>query len=388
MSSPFADMYIAQFPKIKTEHVARTVIFISGAILAVLAAATTLDSESFLSFEITPDRTVVFYATVFAGIFAAARGMISEETKVFDPAYMMSQVIEYTHYEPDHWKGRLHSFEVKKEFSELYKPRIAIFLEELLGILFTPFILFFSLPKCSDQIIDFFREFTIHVDGVGYVCTFAEFNFKKGVSNDKKPGAAGGDVREDYYSTKYGKMAASYYNFIDNYVVNPKTGMPSHSHPHKHHFHPPPAFPGLQSPTLAADVQASRTGRSERPISRGQVPTRTPRFGATIAPSPMASMLLDPHHQPSAGFHGRSVHHTRTARSGYVGDDIIEEAEDDSESAAAGRQEGEPDMSEWETPSPKGISRQNSGASDEEEEPGVLKLLNRLQQARLDNVRR
>ena len=84
-------------------------------------------------------------------------------------------------------------------------------------------LLLMSLPRCSDQIVDFFREFTIHVDGLGYVCSFAVFDFKKGVGN-AATNVQGNDVRENYYSTKHGKMAASYYGFIDNYVINPKTG--------------------------------------------------------------------------------------------------------------------------------------------------------------------
>ena len=54
-----------------------------------------------------------------------------------------------------------------------------VFLEEVLSVLTTPFILWFSLPNSSEKIIDFFREFTVHVDGIGYVCSFAIFNFKR-----------------------------------------------------------------------------------------------------------------------------------------------------------------------------------------------------------------
>src|SRR5262249_20910038 len=147
--------------------------------------------------------------------------------------------------------------------------------------------LWFSLPKCSDQIIDFFREFTIHVDGVGYVCSFAVFDFKKGVGRPGRQSSATGDMREDYYSTKHGKMAASYYGFLDNYLLNPKTGVPGHMPPRPpQQFYPPPAFPGLMSSALGGDMQASRIGRNER-RSSGRAPNmpqttaRTPRFAPT-----------------------------------------------------------------------------------------------------------
>ena len=54
-----------------------------------------------------------------------------------------------------------------------------VFVEEVLSVLITPFILWFSLPNSSERIVDFFREFTVHVDGIGYVCSFAVFDFKR-----------------------------------------------------------------------------------------------------------------------------------------------------------------------------------------------------------------
>ncbi|GJC99824.1 autophagy protein Apg9 [Colletotrichum higginsianum] len=218
MSYPFASRYIDQFPKKMTEQFARTVTFVAGAITSVLAVASFLDPQLFLGFEITTERSALFYIGLFAAIWAAARGMISEETTVFDPDYALRNVIEYTRYMPDNWKDRLHTADVKREFSELYKLKMLILVEEILGILTASLVLIYSAPKCSDQIIDFFREFTIHVDGVGYICSFAEFDFKKGVGKTKQATGAG-DVREDYYSTKHNKMAASYYGFLDNYAT-------------------------------------------------------------------------------------------------------------------------------------------------------------------------
>ncbi|CAK7207344.1 autophagy protein atg9 [Sporothrix eucalyptigena] len=430
MSYPFATRYLDQFPKRKTEQLAKTVAFIAGSVMTVLAIASLVDPELFLGFEITHDRTVLFYVGIFATVWATARGMITEDNSVFDPEYALRNVIEYTHYEPDHWKGRLHSYDVKMEFSELYQIKIKIFLEEILSIFFTPLILFTSLPKSSDQIIDFFREFTIHVDGLGYVCSFAVFDFNKGVgatSNPKRqeqqslqpdPLGAGGDVRDDYYSTKHGKMAASYYGFLDNYVINPKTGIPGHHPPGggRHHhgqFHPPPAFPGLNSPTLAADMQNSRIRH------RGPGGTGAAAGGGGVAPA----SAIHPHHQPSAmSFTNRSMHRPRMPAAGRFGPSgagesyIVEEPtmEDSrvatSEGAAgntgAGRLQdntyrdddprptqqtqassgefpsgpGMLDESTWQTSPPTGLSRENSGVG-EDADVGVLGLMYQFQQA-------
>ncbi|KAL0936678.1 autophagy protein Apg9 [Colletotrichum truncatum] len=405
MSYPFASLYIDQFPKKLTEQFARSVTFIAGAVTSVLAVASFLEPEHFLGFDLLFGKSALFYIGIFAATWAAARGMISEETTVFNPEYALRSVIDYIRYMPDHWQGRLHTAEVKREFSELYKLKILILVEEIVGILTASLVLIFSAPKCSDQIIDFFREFTIHVDGVGYVCSFAVFDFKKGAGKAKQQ-AANGDVREDYYTTKHGKMAASYYGFLDNYVVNPRTGMPGHLPPgSRHTFHPPPAFPGLNSPALAADMLSSRAGRHDLARSRafgggfGQQ-TRTPRFGPSMtAPSPMASMLLDPHHQPPAtGFGVRSTHRSRGGRSGHQGEGIIEESTEDGLRTAErlGSQglfedevfEGSGPLGEsvWETSPPKGLSRESSATEDTGgQDAGVLGLIYQFQQAHRNN---
>lgn len=310
MSYPFASRYIDQFPKDKTVQLARFVAFIAGALASVLALASLVDPELFLGFEISHDRTVLFYLGLFGSVWAVARGLVPEETEVFDPEYALLEVIDFTHYRPAHWTGRLHSEEVLKEFSMLYQMKIIIFLEEILSMIFTPFVLWFSLPKCSDRLIDFFREFTVHVDGLGYVCSFAVFDFKKGsneIPQDKR-GPARQDLRDDYFSTKDGKMLASYYGFLDQYGANPRPGAPYVQPSTRRRFHPPPSFPTLGSPPGAErwDPLQTRPSPMAGPLGH-QSRLRASRFGAAGPPgpsSPLPSMLLDPHHQPSAsGFH-------------------------------------------------------------------------------------
>ncbi|RDW63971.1 hypothetical protein BP5796_10473 [Coleophoma crateriformis] len=409
MSYPFASRYLDQFPKVKMVQVANFVAFVAGAIVSIITIATLWDPELFLSFELTPGKTALFYGGIFGTLWVVAHGVVPDENLVFDPEYALRNVIEYTHYEPASWRGRLHSDEVKRDFASLYQMKIVIFLEEILGFIVTPFLLWFSLPDCSDQIIDFFREFTIHVDGVGYVCSFAVFDFKKGPGKTGPGSGANTDMREDYYSTKHGKMAASYYGFLDNYLLNPKTGVPGHLPPgmRRPQFHPPPAFPGLMSPTLAADMQASRMGRSERlPRNRGHtavgLPTsaRTPRFQPTgaHAASPMTSILLDPHHQPSnSGFGGRSVR--RNSRSRYqIRKDILEEPlEDDEDRPGRTRQEsgqtGAPyesvvglDQSRWELSPVRNMPKEVTEEEDDGGAPGggVLGLLDQLVKTQRD----
>ena len=110
-------MYIGQFPNEKLTIIMRFVAFVAGSFAAVLLLATVIDPDLFVGFEVTPHRTVLFYVGVFGSILAVARGMIPEENRVFDPELLITEVIQDTHYMPDHWKDQLHSKKVRRSFT-------------------------------------------------------------------------------------------------------------------------------------------------------------------------------------------------------------------------------------------------------------------------------
>ena len=306
MSIPFASRYIDQFPKHKTVQVAKFLAFVSGALSAVLAIASLLDPDLFLGFEITHDRTVLFYLGILTTIWAVTRGVVPEENQVFDPEYAIQNVIDYTHFQPAHWEGRLHSDEVRQEFAQLYRPKVLNFLEELASIIFTPFILWFCLPGCAERLIDFFREFTVHVDGLGYVCSFALFEFQKGgPTMTTKPASTGRsatqDPRDEYYATKDNKMLASYFNFLDTYGNNTRRPIPREAR--KRDFHPPPAFPGLttsQMTVTGAAPPVTEDPTPVQPLAASLFRDRNPINVNQLNASPSPSLLLDARHQPSA----------------------------------------------------------------------------------------
>lgn len=102
------------------------------------------------------------------------------------------------------------------QFSQMFRMKVALFFEELASVVLTPLVLWKSLPSSSLAIIDFFREFTIHVDGLGYVCSFAVFDFKR--HGDPKYGApveavGGTDGRSKRWRSNEGKMEKSFLNF-------------------------------------------------------------------------------------------------------------------------------------------------------------------------------
>lgn len=192
-----ANTYINQFPGgVFVMSVLRLLNFVLSAFLAVLVIFGLLfddEEHNFWSFELTPNRSTLFYISVFGTLWAVTSNSANTSTVTntaenlntqgvsffYDPEASLRYVSQFTHYLPSSWNGKLHTVEVKNKFCELFSLKIVIIINEILSLILTPFVLWFKISSNSSAIIDFFREYTIHVDGLGYVCYFAMFNFEE-----------------------------------------------------------------------------------------------------------------------------------------------------------------------------------------------------------------
>lgn len=205
-----ANSYINQFPRgFLVINLMKLANFVSGSFLAILVIyGLWFDDEehNFWSFEITENKSSLFYISIFGTIWAITNGGDSNpggggsatssssgggggggsgeyskdgDTIVYDPEARIRYVSQFTHYLPASWNGRLHTIEVKNEFCDMYRLKVLTILNELMLLILTPFILWFNVANSSSSIVDFFRDYSIHVDGLGYVCYFAMFNFEE-----------------------------------------------------------------------------------------------------------------------------------------------------------------------------------------------------------------
>lgn len=202
-----ADEYLDQFPKEKTNIIMKFLSFVSGSLLTILVIMTIVDHENFLNFELSEGRTVLFYISTLGAIFTICKNNISTSNYVFDPEASLKYVSQFTHYLPESWKGRYHSISVKTEFCQLYNLKLVLIGKEICSLILLPWMLYVSLPSSSEKIVDFFRDFSVHVDGLGYVCSFAMFNISQDNGNDKVNG---------YQATRIGKTKSIRYRFDKN----------------------------------------------------------------------------------------------------------------------------------------------------------------------------
>jgi autophagy-related protein 9 len=95
-------------------------------------------------------------------------------------------------------------------------------LEELFSPIITPFILIFWLRPRAENIVDFLRNFTVDVVGVGDVCSFAQMDTRR----HGNPRWLSKTTTKKSYQARNGKTELSLIHFVH---TNPKWKLPMES---------------------------------------------------------------------------------------------------------------------------------------------------------------
>ncbi|XP_046420102.1 autophagy-related protein 9A isoform X1 [Neodiprion fabricii] len=195
-----ASRYMSIFTSPVMTVIAKNVAFVAGSILAVLLILTIYD-EDVLTVE-----HVLTTMTMLGAIVAGARAFIPDENLVWCPEQLLTAVLAHTHYRPDSWRGHAHTMSTRAQVAQLFQYRAVHLLEELLSPLFTPFILCFQMRPRALDIVDFYRNFTIEVTGVGDVCSFAQMDVRKHGNPmwQTAPQTPGIEERNIGFDNKYG----------------------------------------------------------------------------------------------------------------------------------------------------------------------------------------
>lgn len=165
--------YINSFMAPILTIVAKNIAFFAGSMLAVMLALSFYDQD-----VLTAEHAISFMASLGI-IIKVCTGLIPDENIIYNPETLMKQILLICHYIPDYWKGKAHTLHVREEFSRLFQYKFVYLLEELLSPLLAPFLLCFSIRYKAQQIVDFYRNFTVEVTGVGDVCSFAQMDVRR-----------------------------------------------------------------------------------------------------------------------------------------------------------------------------------------------------------------
>ncbi|XP_045604603.1 autophagy-related protein 9A [Procambarus clarkii] len=221
-ASQYMNIFSSPFFAIFAKHIA----FACGAMFAVLAGLSIYD-EDVLQVE-----HVLTFMTILGAILAGCRVFIPDENLVFCPEMLLRRVLAEVHYLPDHWREKAHTSRVRQEFSQLFQYRAVHMMEELMSPIITPLILIFRLRFKALDIVDFYRNFTVEVVGVGDVCSFAQMDVRRHGSPTWQPRVLSEDLNQPDSSSKPGmttdggKTELSLIHFT---MTNPKWKPPQDS---------------------------------------------------------------------------------------------------------------------------------------------------------------
>lgn len=168
-----ASKYMNAFSSPVMIIISQYIIFIAGSIFIVLVALTIYDEDVLVV------EHVLTIMTVLGGIVAIFRGFIPDENMYWCQETLMIEILAEVHYLPDSWRGLAHTTFVRDQFAQFFQYKAVYLLFELISPVVTPLIFFFKLRPRSLEIIDFYRNFTVSVLGVGDVCSFSLMDMRK-----------------------------------------------------------------------------------------------------------------------------------------------------------------------------------------------------------------
>ncbi|KAA0704476.1 Autophagy-related protein 9A APG9-like 1 [Triplophysa tibetana] len=197
---------------------AKNVAFFSGSVLAVLIALTVYDED------VLTVQHILTAITILGVVITITRSFIPDDHMVWCPEQLLQCVLAHIHYMPDHWKGHANKSETRDEMAQLFQYKAVFILEELLSPIITPFILIFPLRSKSLEIIDFFRNFTVDVAGVGDICSFAQMDIRR--HGNPQWMSEGQTEASVYQQAENGKTELSLMHFT---IKNPRWQPPQES---------------------------------------------------------------------------------------------------------------------------------------------------------------
>ncbi|XP_022669570.1 autophagy-related protein 9A-like isoform X1 [Varroa destructor] len=225
-----ATQYMNAFTTHLTVILAKNIVFFAASPWVVLVALTIWD-EDFLAVE-----HIVTAIAILSMILAICRSAIPDEHMIWCPEQLMRTILSHIHYMPDEWQCHAHTTVVRDEFGNLFTYKFTHLLSEVLSAVVTPLLLLGPFRSRSREIVCFFIENSISIEGVGDVCTFAQMDIEKHGNPQWTKAAEPADestteitarIREPHPS-KQGEMGKTELSLARFHLSNPHWNPDSH----------------------------------------------------------------------------------------------------------------------------------------------------------------
>lgn len=172
-----ANMYLNQFPSTLLQPVARTLAFISGAIIcSIFVIGVYSDIGKIMNVVIFGDKTAAWLLAILATIYAVCHSITYIEPQLLTPEDALSEVEKQLHYDFKDKTNSPISWKTQQNLSEFFQPIWRQMIQELFSFMTNPFIFTFCLPFKANSIVDFIRTHSTQVNEIGWISSFSAFD--------------------------------------------------------------------------------------------------------------------------------------------------------------------------------------------------------------------
>ncbi|XP_055544756.1 autophagy-related protein 9A [Wyeomyia smithii] len=165
--------YMGSFSSPLLTVIAKNIAFVCGGVASLIFLLALYDED------VLQVQHVLGIMTVMGAASVISRSLIPDENMIWCPEQLLRNVLAHVHYLPASWRGYAHTSMVRDQFEQFFQLKAMYILNELFSPFVAPFVLLFVLKPKALDLVDFFRNFTVDVVGVGDVCSFAQMDVRK-----------------------------------------------------------------------------------------------------------------------------------------------------------------------------------------------------------------
>lgn len=176
LAGHYSKQYLEQFPYGEIEHLSRFIAFFASSFIMFWLVVTVFNETVLFGLNVTSSKTVFWWIGVLSGVWAMCNSVISHRS-IYFPEYKLKKVEKWVHSIPQKYTHNPNSKESLGYIKKHYQLRLIQFINEFIGIIIGPYVLWKMLPECTPKIIDFIRDATIEHSVLGKVCRYSVFDY-------------------------------------------------------------------------------------------------------------------------------------------------------------------------------------------------------------------
>ena len=209
-----ATKYMNSFISVPLESLAKLVMFMCRAMAAVIGLLA-MYSEHVLGVE----HMVTLLAALFFVGFACNGFIRGDIPQKHTQTELYEHVLAHIHYVPCNHPAE--TPQARSHLAVLFGYKISAIMEELVCPFVAPYIVYKHLGARSSELVDFFRNCSIEIPGIGDVCSFAMMNIDKNgnptvrqaiekctTRNEPVPSVSSANLQEVHEDPNYERFSA------------------------------------------------------------------------------------------------------------------------------------------------------------------------------------